>query len=74
LSISKEQVDYLKKLKTDNPTGYTKEFKKIDQELFKKYCFKRNYKTECDPFCVDAFTGKCQYLIEMNKINNRPFA
>jgi hypothetical protein len=54
----------------DNPTEYTKEIKKIDQELFKKYCFKRKYKTECDPFCVDAFTGKCQYLIEMNKINN----
>lgn len=70
MSISKKQIDNLKKLKINNPSEYEKEFKKIDQELFKKYCFKVKYKTECDPFCVDAFTGKCQYLFERKKISS----
>ena len=70
MSISEEQIAHLKKLKVENPSEYARVVKKIDQELFKKYCFKSGYKTECEPFCVDAFTGKCRYLIEMNRITS----
>jgi hypothetical protein len=70
LSISNEQIAHLKRLKIENPSEFTKEVKTIEQDLFKKYCFKSSYKTECEPFCVDAFTGKCQYLIEMKNINS----
>jgi len=40
---------------------------KTDQELFDKYCFKRKYKDKCDPFCVAAFTGTCEYLKKKQK-------
>lgn len=63
-----EQIDFLKNLKNKDTARFDEEFKRIKQELFNKYCFKKGYKDECDPVCVDAFTDKCKYLHEMRKL------
>ena len=67
--VSSELINKLKKLRDNNSEEFDKEFKKIEQELFNEYCFKKSYKTECEPaYCVDASTDKCKYLHEMRKL------
>jgi len=69
LLANSEQIKKLKKLKDNNSAEFDKEFKKIEQELFNEYCFKKGYKTECEPaYCVDASTDKCIFLHEMRKL------
>ncbi|MCK5260721.1 MAG: hypothetical protein KAJ44_00900 [Thermoplasmatales archaeon] len=68
MSVNKERIDFLKDLKENNPDSFQKEYQKTNGELFDRYCRKRHYKDECDPHCVFAYSDKCEYLNEMNKI------
>ena len=68
MSVNKEQIDFLKDIKENNPESFQNEYKKIERELFSKYCRKKHYKDECDPHCAFAYSEQCEYLNEMNKI------
>lgn len=68
MSVTKEKIEFLTVLKKENPAKYEKELKKLDRELFDKYCLKKDYKDKCDPICASAFTNTCKYLHEMRKL------
>ena len=68
--VNDEVINNLKKLKDDNSDPFKLEIEKISSELFNEHCSKTRYKSECDPYCADAFTDTCQYLKEMRKLWN----
>lgn len=66
--VSDSQIKQLRKLQKENKMKFESELKKIGASLFKQYCDKSHYKTECDQPCTMAYTNTCNYLKEMEKI------